>query len=73
MKDKLIIAIHDLEEDKCNPSESDSTDWMHMIDRGGLFHINDEAYRFFHCMEMLVRKFFHVGNIKTLILKLKTD
>ena len=31
--------------------------WIHVIDRGGLFHINDEVYVFFHEIERLVRKF----------------
>ena len=31
--------------------------WIHAIDRGGLFRINDEVYVFFHEIERLVRKF----------------
>ena len=31
--------------------------WIHAIDRGGLFRINDEVYIFFHEMERLVRRF----------------
>ncbi len=37
-----------------------------MVDRGGLFHISDEAYDFFHCMEMLVRRVFHKENVENI-------
>ena len=33
-----------------------SEDWLQSVDRGGLIHISQTAYRFFYNMEMEVRK-----------------
>jgi hypothetical protein len=38
--------------------------WMKLIDRGGLFKINDEVFIFFHSMELEVRKY-----LKSLIMQ----
>ena len=71
MKDRILIAIKDLEAEKNKPSESDSTNWLVMVDRGGLFHITDDTYDFFCCMEMLVRKTFDEDNVTNLTPKTK--
>ena len=36
-------------------------DWTNAVDRGGLWHINDEAYTFFYSIELHVRKAFAKG------------
>ena len=36
--------------------------WMNMIDRGGLWHINDQTYSIFVIMEEEVRRFFALGS-----------
>ena len=41
LKRYLLTAINDLSEDERKPSDSNSTDWVSMVDRGGLFCIND--------------------------------
>ena len=33
--------------------------WIRAVDRGGLFHISDEVYVFFHEVERIVRRFTH--------------
>ncbi len=63
LKGTLIIAIGDMGEDS-DRSTSSTSNWMNMVDRGGLFHISDVTYKFFHCMEMLVRKVFHRNNVR---------
>ncbi len=39
---------------------------MRLVDRGGLFHVSDDTYEFFKCIEMLVRKVFHKDNIQNI-------
>ena len=40
---------------------SDSQDWIDLIDRGVLKHVNDTTYMFFHSMELMVRRCFQVS------------
>ena len=44
LKNKLLIAIHDLAADN---SYSDSSLWTTMVDRGGLLKVSNEAFEFF--------------------------
>ena len=64
MKERMLIAVGDLEGERSSESTaSSSTDWLKAVDRGGLFHVTDEAYDFFCSMELLVRTVFNVQNV----------
>ena len=39
-----------------------SCEWMAIVDRGGLIHINDDLYRVFVAIELHIRKFFKIEN-----------
>jgi hypothetical protein len=61
-----LIAIQDLAEDPDDCRSSDaSSDWLGMVDRGGLFHIKDETFKWFLGIEMLVRRMFHRDNVRS--------
>ena len=56
-KDDLILCIHDM----CGHDESEgegTKDWINAVDRGGLWHVNDQTYSIFYALEDLVRKHF---------------
>ena len=59
MKDRILIAIADLEKEGSVSSGASSSEWIKMVDRGGLFKISGDAYE---CMELIVRKLFHEDN-----------
>ena len=40
--------------------------WLKLIDRGKLFSVSDEAYRFFHATEVVVKQYLNSKNIKKL-------
>ena len=36
---------------------SSNSEWLDLVDRGGLIHVSQESYQFFHAMEMEVRRY----------------
>lgn len=40
--------------------------WTNMIDRGGLWHVDDQTYSIFSIMEEEIRKYFRKGSYKQL-------
>jgi len=48
MADEVEMLI---ETDKKRIQESSSTDWINIIDRGGLIHVTDECYQLFLTIE----------------------
>ena len=65
-RSKLLIAIQDLEVDRESTSSDATSAWMNEIDRGGLFHVSDDTYKLFYCMEMLIRRIFNKENVRNL-------
>jgi hypothetical protein len=61
-KQSLLIAINDLAEDE--PTQEESGDWVTLVDRGGLFRLNDVAWSLFQAMELMVREVFALENLK---------
>ena len=59
LKDQLTLCLIDLTDDADDIS-SDSQDWINLTDRGGLKHVNDPTYMFFHSVEMMVQRCFQV-------------
>ena len=45
-----------IETDKKHIQESNSTDWINIIDRGGLIHVTDECYQLFLAIEHATRQ-----------------
>lgn len=45
-------------------SEHESADWINSIDRGGLWHVTDDVFTFFCCVEEVIRHFFRQSNTK---------
>ena len=53
MADEVEMLI---ETDKKRIQESSSTDWINIIDRGGLIHVTDECYQLFLAIEHATRR-----------------
>ena len=64
MKDKLLLCLMDL----CDEDEevSNSADWVHAVDRGGLTHVSENTYQLFERMEMIVRTVFNEEKAPTM-------
>ncbi len=43
--------------------EEDSEEWKNQIDRGGLWHINNNVYLVFTIIEQIIRNYLHVESI----------
>ena len=56
-KDEMILLLMECAGDELD--ESNGTEmWTNMVDRGGLWHVNDQTYSLFAIMEEEVRKFY---------------
>ena len=53
-KEAMIFCIMELSGDE-EDEERGTEDWVNLIDRGGLWHISDKAYRLFYAIEEEVR------------------
>ena len=53
MADEVKMLI---ETDKKCIQESSSTDWINIIDRGGLIHVTDECYQLFLAIEHAIHR-----------------
>ena len=42
-----------------------STLWLELIDRGGLYQINDTVFKLMECIEIVTRKHFSVSHMET--------
>ena len=70
IKQELLLALW---EDEIPDSEDDepsqdplppSSDWIKSVDRGGLIHVNEQAYMVFSAIEDVVRTHLNVRNLK---------
>ncbi len=57
--DILCQGILDMMEDEFDEGDA-SAAWTDMIDRRGLFKVNDRAYAFFVSVETVVRQYFQI-------------
>ena len=64
-KDAMILFMCELSGDEWY-EEQETEQWINAIDRGGLWHVNDNTYSIFYLMEEEIRKEFVVSNAKTL-------
>ena len=44
--------------------ETTTEEWTDTIDRGGLWHINDNVYHLFYLMELEIRQYFIVSELR---------
>jgi hypothetical protein len=56
-KDEMILCLAEMYGDEWD-EEMGTEDWTNLIDRGGLWHVNDQAYNLFYAIEEEVRKYF---------------
>ena len=54
LSESLLRGLSELVGD--DDYEDHSSDWLRSIDRGGLIHVNQNAYRFFYSVEMEIRR-----------------
>lgn len=55
----LCQGIEDMMQDEFDEAD-ESTAWIDLIDRGGLFKVNDRVYSFFVSIELVVRRYFQL-------------
>lgn len=65
-KYKIFTQILERMKADNQPGDPDSVNsyatlWSDMIDRGGLYHINDDTYNLIESLEMVVRHFLNTG------------
>ena len=56
-KDEMVLLLMECAGDEMD-SEGGTEMWLNMIDRGGLWHVNDQTYSLFAVMEEELRRFF---------------
>lgn len=71
LKKSLLIALNDLAEDE--PTKEKSGDWVAMEDRGGLFRLCDEAYRWFEAIELMVREVLVIEKLQCINEEVKSS
>ena len=71
MKGKLLLCLMDL----CDEDEdvSNSADWVHAVDRGGLTHVSENTYLLFERMEVIVRTVFNEERASTISVGVKGE
>ena len=61
-KDNMISALMQLAKDEMD-EQGGTEDWVNLIDRGGLWHINNDTYDLFVTLEYEIQRFFNVRDI----------
>ena len=56
----MVLLLMECAGDELSDNVGTET-WTNMIDRGGLWHINDQTYSLFNIMEEEMRRFFTLG------------
>ena len=54
------------ESDQESMSESSSTEWVNLIDRGGLVHVTEECHHLFLSIEFVVKHHINISNVKSM-------
>ena len=65
MKEDIQLCILDLLNDG-DEDQSDSQDWLQLIDRGGLTRVNNTTFEMFVAMEHELRRHIHQGQLPNL-------
>ena len=75
LKKQLLLALWELledesidysEDEEASPQQQQpsSSDWIDLVDRGGLLHVNTETFMLFTAIEGVVRSHYRVDNLK---------
>ena len=59
-KDEMLLLLMECAGDELSDNVGTEM-WTNMIDRGGLWHINDQTYSLFNIMEEEMRRLFTLG------------
>lgn len=70
-KDDLLLGIVDLIDDDYLATESASSSWVKIVDRGGLVHVHESVYSVFLNIELIVRFYLQKEKATTLPSNLK--
>ena len=65
MKEDIQLCILDLLDDG-DEDQSDSQDWLQLIDRGGLTRVNNTTFEMFVAMEYELRRHIHQRQLPNL-------
>ena len=60
MKEEMTCALMELVGDEGN--DLGTAEWINLIDRGGLWHVNDEVYELFEIMELESKTIFIIAD-----------
>ena len=52
LKKELVLCLYEMTEEDVDKDRSDSEDWITLVDRGGLKHVNSAVFMLFVAMEM---------------------
>ena len=68
LKEEMVLAIMELvaDEDEDDDEQGRSTEWVSLVDRGGLWHVTNEAFVFFCAIEEVIRTHLTVSAINEL-------
>lgn len=64
-KDDLVMFMIELSGDEMDEEEGTET-WTNLLDRGGLWHVNDNTYLIFHIIEEEIRRHLNVRSLSKL-------
>ena len=64
-KDEMVLLLMECAGDEMD-SDGGTEMWLNMIDRGGLWHVNDQTYSLFSIMEEEICRFFAATKIVTI-------
>ena len=56
LKEELVLCLHEITEEDVDKERSASDDWISLVDRGRLKHVNSAVFMVFAAMEICVRK-----------------
>ena len=64
----MVLAIMEMvaDEDEDNDEQGPSTEWVSLVDRGGLWHVTNETFMFFCAIEEVLRNHLTVSAISEL-------
>ena len=64
-KEDMLLFISDFSGDEWDETNG-TEEWTNAIDRGGLWHVNDDTYSILYLMEEVIRKYLTASSAKTL-------
>ena len=75
LKEEMILALYSFRENSGDNEddmeldvdrEADSSNWVNLVDRGGLYHVCMEFYNFLYSLEIQVKQIMRKDNVQKL-------